>query len=89
MLQLASEGNRAYFVGDLLHHPAQIFQPDLHLPGCDDLALAISTRRRVLARLLGEGAFLFPAHFAEPHHGRVIPSSMGLGFEAGGAMTLD
>ena len=88
MLQLYSEGVRAYFVGDVLHHPAQILNPELHLPGCDDLEQAIATRRSMFARARSEGAFLFPAHFAEPHHGRVIKSELGFGFAVGGAMTV-
>jgi glyoxylase-like metal-dependent hydrolase (beta-lactamase superfamily II) len=71
MLHLLSDGAHAYFVGDVLHHPAQVFRPELHLPGCDDLAQAIATRRAVFRRVSDDGAFVFPAHFPDPHHGRV------------------
>jgi glyoxylase-like metal-dependent hydrolase (beta-lactamase superfamily II) len=71
MLQLTSGDQRAYFVGDVVHHPVQIFRPDLHLPGCDDLQQAIATRRTVFSRVCDEGALMFPAHFPAPHHGRV------------------
>lgn len=71
MLHLTSEGAHAYLTGDALHHPAQVSRPKLHLPGCDDLAAAIETRRRLFSRLYEEDALLFPAHFAAPHYGRL------------------
>jgi glyoxylase-like metal-dependent hydrolase (beta-lactamase superfamily II) len=69
MLRLDSDGSRAYFTGDVFHHPAQITRCELHLPGCDDLALAIETRRALVHRIHDEGAFVFPAHFSDPHYG--------------------
>jgi glyoxylase-like metal-dependent hydrolase (beta-lactamase superfamily II) len=71
VLRLESDGAIAWFVGDVVHHPVQVFRPRLHLPGCDDLAQAIATRRSVFGRIRDEGALMFPAHFAEPHHGRI------------------
>jgi len=71
LLRLESEGERAYFTGDAFHHPAQVTRPDLHLPGCDDPALAAASRRALVARLHGERAYLFPAHFAAPHYGLI------------------
>jgi glyoxylase-like metal-dependent hydrolase (beta-lactamase superfamily II) len=71
LLRLDSGGQRAYFTGDAFHHPAQVTRPELRLPGCDDPALAIATRRTLTARLHAERAYLFPAHFAAPHYGLV------------------
>jgi hypothetical protein len=51
-----------------------VFRPELHLPGCDDLPQAIATRRTVLGRIRDEDALMFPAHFGDPHHGRVVPA---------------
>ena len=86
MLHLESEGATAYFVGDVVHHPVQIFRPELHLPGCDDLAQAIGTRRAIFRRAHEQGALVFPAHFAEPHHGRVETDEREeFAFIAGGA----
>jgi glyoxylase-like metal-dependent hydrolase (beta-lactamase superfamily II) len=70
-LLLDADGARAWFVGDVVHHPVQVFRPELHLPGCDDLPQAIATRRTVFGRVRDEGSLMFPAHFADPHHGRV------------------
>ena len=69
LLQLESAGNRAYFTGDVFHHPVQITRPELHLPGCDDREQAIATRRSLVKRLHEEQALLFPAHFSAPHYG--------------------
>ena len=71
LLRLESMGERAYFTGDAFHHPAQVTRPELRLPGCDDPALAIASRRALTARMHAEHACLFPAHFAAPHYGRV------------------
>jgi glyoxylase-like metal-dependent hydrolase (beta-lactamase superfamily II) len=71
LLRLSSAGARAYFVGDVLHHPAQICRPELHMPGCDDLATAIATRTTLFERIHDESALLFPAHFSAPHFGRI------------------
>ena len=71
ILRLESEGERAYFTGDALHHPAQVTRPELHLSGCDDLPAAIATRQSLLSRIHAEAAFIFPAHFSVPHYGRI------------------
>ena len=71
MLRVISAGGRAYFTGDAFHHPAQLTRPELHLSGCDDLETAIATRKALVKRVLDEEAFVFPAHFPAPHHGRL------------------
>jgi glyoxylase-like metal-dependent hydrolase (beta-lactamase superfamily II) len=85
ILRLESDGVRAYFTGDCFHHPAQVSRPECHLPGCDDLELAIDTRRTLLGRIHGEGAFLFPAHFSDPHYGSLDVDGDELVFRPGGA----
>ncbi len=71
LLRLESRGERAYFTGDAFHHPVQVERPELCLPGCDDPVQAVATRQALLSRLDRERAYLFPAHFAAPHYGRV------------------
>ena len=71
VLCVVSDDVTAYFTGDAFHHPAQLTRPELHLRGCDELATAIATRRSLVERILDEEAFLFPAHFPEPYHGRI------------------
>ncbi|MFT3930950.1 MAG: MBL fold metallo-hydrolase [Spongiibacteraceae bacterium] len=71
ILHLASQAQEAYFTGDVFHHPLQMIDPTLHMPGCDDLAQAIATRRRVIDRCIERNALIIPAHFAAPHAGRL------------------
>ena len=85
MLRLVSDGQSAYFTGDAFHHPAQLTRPELHLPGCDDLATAVATRKVLAQRVLDEDAFVFPAHFPPPHHGRVTLDGDEISFVPGGA----
>jgi glyoxylase-like metal-dependent hydrolase (beta-lactamase superfamily II) len=85
LLRLASDAVRAYFTGDVFHHPAQVTRPELHLPGCDDLGTAIATRRELVRRILAERALLFPAHFPAPHYGTLERDADEIVFVPGGA----
>jgi glyoxylase-like metal-dependent hydrolase (beta-lactamase superfamily II) len=85
LLGLVSDGVRAFFTGDAFHHPIQFTRPELHLPGCDDLEIAISTRKRLVKRVLDEDGFVFPAHFPAPHYGRLAIDGDEVFFVAGGA----
>jgi glyoxylase-like metal-dependent hydrolase (beta-lactamase superfamily II) len=69
ILHLASQEQEALFTGDVFHHPLQIPYPELHLPGCDNLAMAIETRRRIAEMCADRDALIIPAHFARPHAG--------------------
>jgi glyoxylase-like metal-dependent hydrolase (beta-lactamase superfamily II) len=88
MLRLETDGSRAYFTGDCFHHPAQVTRPEFHLPGCDDLALAIETRWALVARIHEEGAFMFPAHFSDPHYGSIDIDGDEYVFIPGGATAM-
>ncbi|HWC80309.1 MAG TPA: MBL fold metallo-hydrolase [Pseudonocardiaceae bacterium] len=63
-VRLASGSDRAVFVGDLLHSPVQILEPDHNSCFCEDPAQAAETRRRVLARAADNHELVIPAHFA-------------------------
>jgi len=82
MLHLASQEQEAYFTGDVFHHPLQILYPQLHLPGCDDLPMAIETRRRVAGLCAARDALIIPAHFAKPHAGYARRKHGTMTFEA-------
>jgi glyoxylase-like metal-dependent hydrolase (beta-lactamase superfamily II) len=62
VVTLESGGNRARFVGDLLHNPIQILEPDTNSCFCEDPAESRATRRRILGRSADETALVFPAH---------------------------
>ncbi|MBB5918557.1 glyoxylase-like metal-dependent hydrolase (beta-lactamase superfamily II) [Nocardia transvalensis] len=62
VLTLESGGDRALFVGDLLHTAMQIVHPDTNSCFCEDPAEARATRRRLLGGAADSNALLFPAH---------------------------
>ncbi|MEU9165318.1 MBL fold metallo-hydrolase [Streptomyces sp. NPDC048424] len=66
VLRLASQGERAVFVGDLLHSPVQIVQPSCNSCFCLDPVQAAASRHRVLQRAAAERELVVPAHFAGP-----------------------
>jgi glyoxylase-like metal-dependent hydrolase (beta-lactamase superfamily II) len=63
VLTLASRGEHAVFVGDLLHSPLQILDPDLHTCLDEDVRDATAARRRVLSWAADHRALVLPAHF--------------------------
>lgn len=62
VLTLDSGTDRAVFVGDLLHSPAQIIAPDHNSCFCEDPVEARATRRRVLGWAADHNALVVPAH---------------------------
>ncbi len=64
VLRLDSRGERAVFVGDLLHSPLQLTRPECNSCFCEDPAMAATTRRSVLERAADRGELVVPAHFA-------------------------
>ena len=67
VLRLQSGGDRAMFVGDLLHSPVQFFAPHVNSCFCEDPQQARRTRLRVLGEAADARTLLVPAHF--PGHG--------------------
>jgi glyoxylase-like metal-dependent hydrolase (beta-lactamase superfamily II) len=80
ILHVASQAQQAYFTGDCFHHPLQVVDPRLHYPGCDDLEMAIATRRELIARCATTGAMIIPAHFPPPHAGWIRETPEGFRF---------
>jgi glyoxylase-like metal-dependent hydrolase (beta-lactamase superfamily II) len=62
VVTLESGTDRALFVGDLLHSPLQIVEPDTNSCFCEDPAEASATRRRLLGWAADTTALVFPAH---------------------------
>ncbi|MFG2501063.1 MBL fold metallo-hydrolase [Streptomyces sp. NPDC048441] len=62
VLTLTSGTDRAVFVGDLLHSPVQLVDPDHNSCFCEDAAGARATRRRVLGWAADHNALVVPAH---------------------------
>lgn len=76
-LTLSSRGERAMFVGDVLHHPLQIPNPEWNSTLCEDAAGARAARRHVLNRAAHEEAILVPAHFVGDHAVRIAATNDG------------
>ncbi|MEV5607294.1 MBL fold metallo-hydrolase [Streptomyces sp. NPDC052225] len=66
VLRLASGADRAVFVGDLLHSPAQFLAPTCSSAMCVDRAESAASRVRVLQRAADERELVIPAHFPGP-----------------------
>jgi glyoxylase-like metal-dependent hydrolase (beta-lactamase superfamily II) len=81
MLHLVSQAQEAYFTGDVFHHPLQMLYPELHMPGCDDLPMAIATRRRVVEQCIERNALVIPAHFPAPYAGWIRREGGAVMFE--------
>lgn len=62
IVTLETGGDRALFVGDLLHTPLQVVEPDVNSCYCEDEADARATRRRLLGQAADTNTLVFPAH---------------------------
>ncbi len=62
VLKLASGGDRAVFVGDLLHTPLQFVEPDVNSCFCEHPARARASRHRLLGWAAYHRALVLPAH---------------------------
>ncbi|WP_129308937.1 MBL fold metallo-hydrolase [Streptomyces sp. L2] len=81
VLRLESAGDRAVFVGDLVHSPVQILQPCWNSCFCLDPAQAAASRRRILERAATDRELVVPAHFGGA--GAVEVRKEGEGFALG------
>ncbi|MEV0698324.1 MBL fold metallo-hydrolase [Saccharopolyspora sp. NPDC050389] len=62
VVTLESGGDRALFVGDLLHTALQFVEPDTNSCFCENPAQARATRRRLLGWAADANALVLPAH---------------------------
>ena len=74
-IKLTSKGFEALFIGDIMHHPIQIYRPDWNSAFCVQPIEARKTRRRVLEHCASHGSLLMPAHFGRPHVGHIHEKS--------------
>lgn len=75
-VEVRSEGRRAVFAGDMIHHPLQLAFPQRSTDYCIDDEGATSARTRLL-RGLDADDLLLPAHFPHAMPGRVAPDAHG------------
>jgi glyoxylase-like metal-dependent hydrolase (beta-lactamase superfamily II) len=79
-INLDSNGSRAIFTGDMIHHPVQCLEPDWSTRFCYDPAQSARTRRQVLESCAESGTLMVPAHFPAPTAGHVKASGAGFRF---------
>lgn len=77
VIHLRSRGEEAWFTADIMHHPLQVYRPDLRSVYCEFPAKAEQSRRRWLAHVAERNALCFTAHFAESGAGRVTRNGSG------------
>ncbi len=75
-VEVRSQGMRAVFAGDMIHHPLQLAFPHRSTDYCIDDQAATAARRELL-HSMGPRDLLFPAHFAEAVPGRVRTDAAG------------
>ncbi len=70
-IHIRSDGEEAWFTGDLFHHPVQIAAPRLNSTYCEFPEAARRSRQWMLNEAARSGSLLFTSHFAETSVGRV------------------
>jgi glyoxylase-like metal-dependent hydrolase (beta-lactamase superfamily II) len=68
------------FLGDIIHNPIQMAEPDLNSSYCEDGPQARLTRRRLLEESAERNLLLIPGHFCAPHIGHVKVAGRGFEF---------
>ena len=80
----AGDGSDAgIFLGDVIHNPVQIADPDLNSAYCEIPLLARQSRRQLLEGAVESNALLVPGHFVAPHVGRVVRNGSSYRFVPG------
>jgi glyoxylase-like metal-dependent hydrolase (beta-lactamase superfamily II) len=74
---VSDRDSRAVVLGDTVHCPLEISNPELALAADVDPVVARATREALLRRLDGDQAILAGAHFPDLVFGRVISSGSG------------
>jgi glyoxylase-like metal-dependent hydrolase (beta-lactamase superfamily II) len=79
-VNLRSNGARALFTGDMMHHAVQCLEPGWSTVFCSDRAAAARTRRRVLQEVADSDVLVVPAHFPGATAGHVVGAGEGFRF---------
>ena len=73
-VNVRSQGQRAVFTGDLMHHALQCVEPDWSTCFCADPEMAALSRRGILEDVADTDTIVVPTHFPGPTAGRVVAS---------------
>ena len=80
-VRIESAGAVAYISGDVVHHPAQIEDPEIGALPDVDPAAARASRLDLLHRVAEERALLLGSHFAAPSGGYVNDAGQGAAWQ--------
>jgi len=70
-IRLVSQGEEALFIGDVMHHPLQVYETGLTSCFCEFPQAGLVSRLWALEQAAERGATVFTTHFAESSAGRV------------------
>ncbi|HET9373501.1 MAG TPA: hypothetical protein VFO40_00905 [Chthoniobacterales bacterium] len=65
------DGQEIVFGGDILHHPFELYQPDLVSMFCEFPEAARASRMNVLDYVVGKNALYFSSHFPGSSAGKI------------------
>lgn len=71
-VEIESRGEKAIFVGDLMHHPLQCREPQWSSCFCVDPEQAARTRRSFFEAVADTATIIVPEHFPYPTAGRIV-----------------
>jgi glyoxylase-like metal-dependent hydrolase (beta-lactamase superfamily II) len=80
-IRLRSGGEEAWFLGDVMHHPLQVYRTDLRSVYCEFSSPARASRRWALEAAAESDATCFTTHFAETSAGKVLRRKGGFGWQ--------
>lgn len=75
-----SRGAKAVLAGDTMHHPLQVYHPQVSSGFCYDPARSAATRLALIEKEADADTILLPAHFANPTAGRIESTAQGFRF---------
>jgi glyoxylase-like metal-dependent hydrolase (beta-lactamase superfamily II) len=76
-VEVSSQGRRAVFAGDMVHHALQLADPARSTDFCVDYGRASQAREALLSDIADRDVLLFPAHFPNSTPGRVVTDPAG------------
>jgi glyoxylase-like metal-dependent hydrolase (beta-lactamase superfamily II) len=76
-VEVSSQGRRAVFAGDMVHHALQLAFPERSTDFCVDAGAASEARQELLREIADRDVLLFPAHFPNSLPGRIVTDPAG------------
>ncbi len=76
-IRLRSAGEEALFLGDVMHHPLQVYRPDLRSTYCEFPEPSRASREWIISYAAKNRALCFSSHFAESSAGYISQQTGG------------